>query len=96
VNALFLAAGALFGFLLSRSGVTDYERMLALVRFQDLHVAGVMGVAIGISALGLAWLVRRRASAVIGCPLELGTKPMKPRLFSTSLVFGVGWALTGA
>ena len=96
MNALYLALGALFGFLLSRAGVTDYQRMMDLFRFRDLHVGGVMGVAIGVSALGLAWLVRSRSSAVIGCPLELAPKPMKPRLFALSLVFGVGWALTGA
>lgn len=96
MNALYLAAGTLFGFFLSRAGVTDYERMQALFLFRDFHVAGVMGVAIGVSALGLAWLTRRRTSAFNGCPLELGAKPMRPRLFGTSLVFGVGWALTGA
>jgi hypothetical protein len=96
VNALYLALGALFGFLLSRAGVTDYPRMLDLFRFRDLHVGGVMGVAIAVSALGLCWLVRKRSNAVIGCALELAPKPMRPRLFALSLVFGVGWALTGA
>lgn len=96
MNALYLAAGTLFGFFLSRAGVTDYERMRALFLFRDFHVAGVMGVAIGVSALGLAWLTRRRTNALNGCPLELGAKPMRPRLFGLSLVFGVGWALTGA
>lgn len=96
MNALFLAAGVVFGFLLSRAGVTDYGRMMALFRLQDFHVAGVMGVAIAVSALGLAWLLRSRSRAAIGCPIELGSKPMRPRLFASSLVFGVGWALTGA
>lgn len=96
MNVLFLAAGTLFGFLLSRAGVTDYERMQGLFLLRDFHVAGVMGVAIAVSALGLAWLTRSRTSALNGCPLELGAKPMRPRLFGMSLVFGVGWALTGA
>jgi hypothetical protein len=96
VIPVYLAAGALFGFLLSRAGVTDTGRMLALFTFRDLHVGGVMAVAIAVAAPGLAWLVRKRAQAVIGCPLELAPKPMRPRLFLTSLVFGVGWALTGA
>lgn len=96
MNALYFAFGALFGFLLSRAGVTDYGRMLDFFRFRDLHVGGVMGVAIGVSALGLAWLVKHRPSAALGCALELAPKPMKPRLFALSLVFGVGWALTGA
>jgi hypothetical protein len=96
VNLASLVLGCVFGFLLSRAGVTDYERMMALFRFQDFHVAGVMGVGIGVSALGLAWLARSRKEALLGCPLELSPKPGKPRLFLLSLVFGAGWALTGA
>jgi uncharacterized membrane protein YedE/YeeE len=96
MNFLYLGLGALFGFLLSRAGVTDYEVMLGLFRLQDFHVAGVMGVGIGVSALGLAWLTRTRSSAVNGCPLELAPKPGQPRLFLRSLVFGAGWGLTGA
>jgi hypothetical protein len=76
--------------------VTDYDTMMALFRFQDLHVGGVMGVAIATTALGLAWLKRRGGTALAGCPIELGTKPMQRGLFAKSLVFGAGWALSGA
>ncbi len=96
MNALYLLFGALFGFLLSRARVTDYETMMALFRFQDFHVGGVMGVAIATAALGLAWLKRRGGTAIAGCPIELGTKPMQRGLFAKSLVFGAGWALSGA
>jgi uncharacterized membrane protein YedE/YeeE len=96
VNALFLACGATFGFLLSRSRVTDYETMLAFFRLRDLHVGGVMAVAIAVAAIGLAVLERFAARSAVGAPIELGAKPMTPGLFAASLVFGVGWALTGA
>lgn len=96
MNALYLVFGALFGFLLSRARVTDYETMMALFTFRDFHVAGVMGVAIATAALGLAWLKRRGKSALAGCALELGTKPLQSGMFAKSLVFGAGWALSGA
>lgn len=96
MNALYLVFGATFGFVLSRSRVTDYATMMGLFRFQDFHVGGVMGVAIGTTALGLLWLKRRGGTAVAGCPIELGAKPMQRGLFAKSLVFGAGWALTGA
>lgn len=96
MNALYLVFGALFGFLLSRARVTDYDTMMALFRLQDFHVAGVMGIAIATAAVGLAWLKRRGGSALAGCPIELDTKPMQRGLFAKSLVFGAGWALSGA
>jgi hypothetical protein len=96
VSALFLACGAAFGFLLSRARVTDYDTMLAFFRFQDLHVGGVMIVAIGVAAVGLALVHRYAGRAAIGCPIELAAKPMARGLFAFGLVFGVGWALSGA
>jgi len=96
MNAIFLAAGALFGFLLSRARATDYDTMLALFRFQDFHIAGVMGVAIAVAALGWPLLRRTGTRAVLGCAIELPAKPMKPGIFAAGLVFGVGWALSGA
>ncbi len=96
MNALFLLCGTVFGFLLSRARVTDYDTMLAFFRFRDLHIGGVMGVAIAVAAVGLAFLKKSASKAAIGCPIEVGTKPMTPGLFAAGLVFGVGWALTGA
>ena len=96
MKALFLGAGALFGLLLSRARATDYDTMLALFRFQDFHIAGVMGVAIAVAALGLALLRSTGSQALIGCALEIPAKPMRKGIFASGLVFGVGWALSGA
>lgn len=92
----YLAAGAVFGFILHQARVTDYDTITAMFRLQDLHLMGVMGVAIGVSAAGL-WLLRRTgARAVSGSPIEVHPKPMARGVFVGGLVFGAGWALTGA
>lgn len=91
-----LLFGTLFGFLLSRARATDYDAIAGMFRLQDLHLMGVIGVAIGVSALGL-WLVRRSgAKALNGTAIEMKPKPMKKGMFAAGLIFGVGWALSGA
>jgi len=96
MNALYLVFGALFGFLLSRARATDYDVIAGMFRFTDLHLAGVMVVAIAVAAIGLYLLRRRGASAWIGCPVEVQPRPAHRYTLPAGLVFGAGWALTGA
>lgn len=92
---LYLAFGAAFGFVLSRARASDYDTIIAMFRGRDLHLAGVMAVAIATSALGL-WLVRRRARrALVGEPVELHPQRFRSGVLPAALVFGCGWALTG-
>ena len=95
-SVLFLVCGAIFGFLLHQARATDYDTIVSMFRFQDLHLAGVMGVAIAVAALGL-WILRRVGPRpIVGGQPELQHKPMQPGMFAAGLVFGSGWALTGA
>ena len=92
---LYLAFGAAFGFALSQARATDYDTIIAMFRGRDLHLAGVIAVAIATSALGL-WCVRRGARrALVGQPIDIQPKPYTRSIVPGGLVFGVGWALTG-
>jgi uncharacterized membrane protein YedE/YeeE len=90
-----VALGALFGFILSRAGATDYDAISGMFRLTDLHLFGVIGTAVVVSALGFAVVRRRHARALTGEPMSLAVKPMTPGLALGALVFGVGWALAG-
>ena len=93
---VFILCGALFGLLLSRARVTDYDLMMGMFLLDEFHVAGVMGVAIGVAGVGLWWLRRSQARTVTGQPIEVKPKPYRGAgTFVGGLVFGTGWALTG-
>lgn len=93
---LFTFFGALFGFVLSRGRVSDYDTIAGMFRLTDLHLFGVIGAAIGTAAIGL-WLIRRGGNRTIGGePVELRRKAWQPGVFAGGLVLGAGWALTGA
>lgn len=96
MNALYLAFGVVFGFLLSRARATDYNTIVNMFRFTDLYLAGVMVTAIAIAAMGLYLLRRSGTNALIGCPVELRPKAYQRELPVAGLVFGAGWALSGA
>ena len=89
-NLLF---GLLFGFILSRVGATDFDAILGMFRLTDLHLMGVIGMAVVVAGLGNA-IIKHRVAAGAKLP-TLSPKPMKPGLVIGSLLFGAGWALTG-
>jgi uncharacterized membrane protein YedE/YeeE len=88
--------GMVFGFVLSRAGATDYAAIAGMFRLTDLHLFGVIGVAVALNAVAFAWLRRAGARARDGAPLALATKPMTAGLIPGALVFGAGWAIAGA
>jgi hypothetical protein len=96
MNVIYLIFGITFGFLLSRARVTEYDAIISMFRLMDLHVAGVIVVAIAVAAVGLYMLRRNQAKALIGCDIEVRPKPTHPGMITAGLLFGVGWALTGA
>lgn len=87
--------GALFGFILVRIGATEFDAIRDMFLLRDLHLAIVIGLGIAVSAVGFAVLRRTRARSMTGEPLALQAKPMQPGLVTGSLLFGVGWALSG-
>ena len=92
----FILFGAVFGFVLSRARVTDYDTMAQMFRLADFHVLGVIGSAIATAALGL-WLLRRAGQrTVTGRPIEMRPKLWHAGAIWGGLVLGAGWGVTGA
>lgn len=94
---LFLALGALFGFLLSRAGATTQDFYAQLFLFQDLQLLWVIATATAVGIVGVALFKRWRLHAIFQKEeIAFAGKPMRRGLIAGSLVFGVGWGVSGA
>jgi uncharacterized protein len=91
----YVLLGILFGFLLSRVGATEYDAIAGMFRLTDLHLVGVIGVAIALNAAGFALIRRYRIESRTGSPIELSPKPMTRGVVVGGLLFGAGWAISG-
>jgi uncharacterized membrane protein YedE/YeeE len=97
---IIFGAGALFGFGLALSGMTDPARVIGF-----LDVAGdwnpalafVMAGALGSYALSMTvWRRRTSGRGWFGCDLPRGeSAPVDRRLVLGALIFGIGWGLSG-
>ena len=92
----FTLFGMAFGFVLSRARVTDYDTIAGMFRLAEFHLFGVIGSAIATAALGL-WIIRKGGSRTLtGGPVEFSAKPWRAGVLWGGLLFGAGWAITGA
>lgn len=94
MTLLYLVLGTLFGFALSRSGAADYDYIQGMFLFERFQLYGILATGVLLTAPGL-WLIKRRARTLSGTPIEIELKPMNRGTIAGSLLFGVGWSLTG-
>ena len=94
----YLFAGIFFGFVLIKSEVVSWFRIQEMFRFDDIHMYGVLGSAIIVGAISL-WVIDRFNLQDYGGN-EMNLKPkdnsLNKRYVLGGLIFGLGWALTGA
>jgi uncharacterized membrane protein YedE/YeeE len=95
MNSRSIGFGLVFGFLLSRAGATDYDAISGMFALADLHLVGVIGLAIAVAAAGFALFRWSGLRARGGAALALARKPYTPGVIGGGLLFGVGWALAG-
>lgn len=95
-KTLFLIFGIYFGFVLSRAGASDYDRIFAMFTGTDLHLAGVILTAILTGALGMALLKAGGNMTRDKKPIHLKERPMNKGKIAGGILFGIGWGMTGA
>ncbi len=96
-QAKYVAAGLYFGFVLVKAEVISWYRIQEMFRFQSFHMYGVIASAVVVAAISLGVLKRYQLKSFEGQDISL--KPKAPTYFryiTGGILFGLGWALTGA
>ena len=92
----YLAAGILFGIILVKSEVMSWFRIQEMFRLQSFHMYGVIGSAVVVGMLSV-WLIKRfNIKTIYGEPIRFAEKKFNKGNVYGGLLFGFGWALTGA
>lgn len=94
----YLFSGIFFGFVLIKSEVVSWFRIQEMFRFDSIHMYGVLASAIVVGAISIKIINRLKLSDIDGNPMELEPKDntLTRRYIIGGLLFGLGWALTGA
>jgi uncharacterized membrane protein YedE/YeeE len=92
----YLVVGMMFGVVFVKAEIVSWFRIQEMFRFDSFHMYGVIGSAV---AVGMAsvWLIRRvPITTLSGDPIVIRPKRFTPGVVYGGLLFGTGWALTGA
>lgn len=94
----YLLMGAFFGVVLVKSEVISWFRIQEMFRFQSVHMYGVIGSALLVAAAAVALMKRLRVRTLGGQEIVIPPKALGKgtRYWLGGILFGFGWALTGA
>lgn len=96
LNISSLLIGLYFGIVLVKSEVVSWFRIQSMFRFEELHMYLIIGSAVAVGAISY-WLVRRfELKSPDGEVVDLPEKVYTKGTVIGGVIFGMGWAVTGA
>jgi uncharacterized membrane protein YedE/YeeE len=95
-NLKYTLAGMLFGVVLVKSQVLSWFRIQEMFRLQSFHMYGVIGSAV-VTGMIAVWLLKKfNVKTFNGEAINIPDKQFNKGNIYGGLLFGCGWALTGA
>lgn len=92
----YILFGIVFGIILVKSEVISWYRIQEMFRLQSFHMYGIIGSAVVVGIISV-WLIKKfKVKTIHGEPISLPQKPYHKGVIYGGIIFGLGWALTGA
>ncbi len=95
-NLKYLVVGILFGIVFVKAEIISWFRMQEMFRLQSFYMFGVLFSAMGVAMLSVFLLRVLKAKTLSGEPIIIPKKQFTKGNIIGGILFGFGWALTGA
>lgn len=95
-NFKYLIVGMLFGILFVKAEVISWFRIQEMFRFQSFHMYGIIGSAIAVGVISVLLIKKFNIKTIYGEPIYIAPKTFNKGQIYGALIFGFGWAITGA
>lgn len=93
----FLMLGIVFGIVMAKSEAISWFRIQEMFRFQAFHMYGIIGTAVVVGVVGVALIKKFNSRDFSGNPILFYPKDKSiVRYLFGGVIFGLGWALSGA
>ncbi len=93
----YYLAGLMFGVIMTKAEVISWYRIYEMFKFQSFHMFGIIGSAVVLGGLMVFWIKKTGFKSKDGMPIHFMPKKMSvPRYLIGGIIFGLGWAMTGA
>lgn len=95
-NLKFAFAGILFGIILIKAEVISWFRIQEMFHLQSFHMYGVIGSAVVVGIISVFLIKKFKIKTIDGEPIVIEPKKFNKGQIYGGLLFGFGWAITGA
>lgn len=93
----YILTGILFGIVMVKSEALSWYRIQEMFRFQSFHMYGIMCTAVVLGAISIALIKKFKVKDIDGNEIAFTPKEKSFwRYMLGGILFGLGWALTGA
>jgi uncharacterized membrane protein YedE/YeeE len=95
-NFKYLAVGIIFGIVFVKAEIISWFRIQEMFRFQSFHMYGIIGSAVFIGMISVFLIKKFNLKTIYGEEVEFHPKKFNKGNIYGGLLFGFGWAITGA
>lgn len=95
-NWRFGLVGIFFGIVFVKAEVISWFRIQEMFRLDSFHMYGVIGTAVVVGMLSIQLIKRLAIKTLQGDPISIQPKQFSKGQVFGGLLFGFGWAITGA
>lgn len=95
-NIKYLMVGIAFGVVFIKAEIISWFRIQEMFRLQSFHMFGVIGSAVIVGIISV-WIIKKfNIKTISGESIVTQEKKFNKGLIFGSIIFGLGWAITGA
>ncbi|MFM2019321.1 MAG: hypothetical protein RL007_2977 [Bacteroidota bacterium] len=95
-NLKYTAVGIAFGIVFVKAEIISWFRIQEMFRFQSFHMYGVIGSAVVVGIISV-WAIKKfKIKTIYGEKIEFHPRTFNKGQIIGGLLFGLGWAITGA
>ena len=96
VNIKFFLTGIVFGILLIKGEVISWFKIQEMFRLQSFHMYGIMGSAVATGMISIFLIKKFKIRTINNQEIVIAPKKFQKGYVYGGLLFGFGWAITGA
>lgn len=95
-NLKYLVVGILFGIVFVKAEIISWFRIQEMFRLQSFHMYGVIGSAVVVGMISVFLIKKFNIKTLDGEEVVFHPKKFQKGQIYGGLIFGLGWAITGA
>ena len=92
----YVLVGIVFGIVFVKAEIISWFRIQEMFRLQSFHMYGVIGSAVVVGMIAIALIKKFKIKTVQGELITFASKSFNKGQIIGGLIFGLGWAMTGA